>query len=246
MPARNDGRRDADGRRPTPTRRASRPGSRRRWADGSPASERLARWRDAWDVDVDLGDRTLPLHARGEREAHHAMPYWIADERRTHDLLERHGVPVPHVYGYCDAPYTMVMDRLAGFVDLSFADDDEQRAQIDLEYLELLPRIYGIPLDEARAAGFHVPADRRGARARPVLRASRWRTTSACAAPDPVCEFLRRWLHRHHPRHRTQARFITYDAFQFMFDAGRITGADRLRARARGRPAHRGGRAACA
>ncbi len=41
-----------------------------------------------------------------------AMPYWIADERRVHDLLESNGIPVPHVYGYCDDPYVMLMDRL--------------------------------------------------------------------------------------------------------------------------------------
>ena len=41
---------------------------------------------------------------------------------------------------------------------------------------------------------------------------------------DPVSEFLRVWLHRHCPEHRTQKRLITFDAFQFMFDKGRITG----------------------
>ena len=185
--------------------------------------QRLQRWRPAWDLDVDLGDRILPLHGRGEREANMAMPYWIADERRTHDLLEAHGVPVPHVYGYCDAPYALVMDRLAGFVDLSFADDDEQRDALNLEYLELLPRIYAIDLGEAVAAGFSCPTT-----AEEIALDLFGRYEEAYEArtvtPDPVSEFLRRWLHRNYPRHRTERRFITYDAFQFMFDHGRITG----------------------
>jgi hypothetical protein len=42
--------------------------------------------------------------------------------------------------------------------------------------------------------------------------------------PDPVTKFLRRWLHRNYPRDRARAKFITYDAFQFMFEGGRITG----------------------
>ncbi len=44
------------------------------------------------------------------------------------------------------------------------------------------------------------------------------------AVRDPVSAFLRRWLHRNYPRHRDRAVFLTYDAFQFMFEKGRITG----------------------
>jgi hypothetical protein len=185
--------------------------------------ERIARWRPAWDFDVDLGDRVLPLHARGEREAAMAIPYRIADEQRTHDLLEAHGVPVPHVYGYCDAPYCMVMDRLAGFVDLSFADSDEQRTELNLEYLELLPRIYGIDLDEAVAAGFSCPTTAEEI-ALDLFRRFEEAYEARMPSLDPVSEFLRRWLHRNYPRHRTERTFITYDAFQFLFSGGHITG----------------------
>jgi aminoglycoside phosphotransferase (APT) family kinase protein len=185
--------------------------------------EPLRRWRPAWDVDVEIDGRILALHARGEREDRQAMPYWIADERRTHDLLEAHGLPVPHVYGYCPHPYAMVMDRLDGFVDLSFADNDEQRAQLVDAYLALLPRIYGIPLDEARAAGFFVPTTPEEIALDLFVRFEA-AYDARMAAPDPVCEFLRRWLHRNHPRHRDRACFITYDAFQFMHEGGRITG----------------------
>jgi hypothetical protein len=185
--------------------------------------ERLARWRPAWDFDVDLGYRVLPLHARGERESGMAMPYWIADERRTHDLLEAHGIPVPHVYGYCDAPYSLVMDRLPGFVDLSFADSDQERAALNLEYLELLARIYGIDLDEAAAAGFECPTTAEEI-ALDLFGRYEEAYEARMSSLDPVSEFLRRWLHRNYPRHRTERRFITYDAFQFMFDHGRISG----------------------
>jgi hypothetical protein len=185
--------------------------------------EPLRRWRAAWDIDVQVDGRVLALHARGEREERQAMPYWIADERRTHDLLEAHGVPVPHVYGYCDDPYSLVMDRLSGFVDLSFADSDDERTRLLDEYLALLPVIYAIPLDEARAAGFAVPSTAEEIALDLFTRFER-EHDARMAVADPVCEFLRRWLHRHHPRHRTRACFITYDAFQFMYDRGRITG----------------------
>ena len=97
---------------------------------------RLARWRPAWDVDVERDGRLLPLHARGEREPRIVMPYRIADEVTTHDLLEAHGVPVPHAYGLCDDPYALVMDRLPGNVDLSAADDAE-RADLLLSLIHI-------------------------------------------------------------------------------------------------------------
>jgi len=85
--------------------------------------DRMPRWRPAWDVDVEVDGRLLPLHARGEREARIAMPARIADEVAVHDLLETHGLPVPHAYGICDDPYALVMDRLSGLVDLAGATD---------------------------------------------------------------------------------------------------------------------------
>jgi hypothetical protein len=185
--------------------------------------EVIARWRPAWNFDLDMGDRVLALHARGERNDGIGMPYKIDYERRVHDLLEAHNVPVPHVYGYCDDPYAMVMDRLPGSVDLSFAASDKERADVVLEYLSLLPRIYGIDLEEARAAGFRIPEspEELGLGLFPAFEAG---YDERMTEPDPVSEFLRVWLHRHRPRHRTTRRLITFDAFQFMFDMGRITG----------------------
>jgi aminoglycoside phosphotransferase (APT) family kinase protein len=153
------------------------------------------------------------------------MPYWIGDERRTHDLLESHGIPVPHVFGYCDDPYALVMDRLPGNVDLSFAASDDERAQLNIEYLELLPHVYAIDLEEARTAGFAVPTT---ADELALGLFARYEVAydERMPAPEPTSQFLRAWLHRNAPRHRTadRARFITYDAFQFMFEDGRITG----------------------
>ncbi len=100
--------------------------------------ERVPRWRPAWDVDVEVDGRSLLLHVCGEREPRIVMPYRIADEVPVHDLLEAHGLPVPHAYGLCDNPYALVMDRLPGLVDLSFATDDDEREHLVDDYLELL------------------------------------------------------------------------------------------------------------
>src|SRR6476469_3999034 len=104
--------------------------------------ERKARWRPAWDIDVDVDGRLLELHARGEREARIVMPYRIHDEVAVHDLLESYGLPVPHAYGLCDDPDALVMDRLSGLVDLAGVADDAERDRLLEEYLELLARVY--------------------------------------------------------------------------------------------------------
>jgi len=154
------------------------------------------------------------------------MPYRIADEVAVHDLLEAHGLPVPHAYGLCDAPYALVMDRLPGLVDLSFAADDDEREHLVDDYLDLLARIYAIPLDDAVAAGFAMPADA-AATGLSFLRRmeERYDRSMEGLPPDPIAVFLRRWLAENVPQHRhAEARFITYDSFQFMFADGRITG----------------------
>src|SRR6478752_4488279 len=187
---------------------------------------RLARWRPAWNLDVERDGQLLPLHARGDREPRIAMPVRIAGEVAVHDLLEAHGVPVPHAYGLCDDPYALVMDRLSGLVDLAGATDDAERDRILEEYLELLPRVYAIPLDAARAAGFAVPADSASTELR-FMRAMEdvYDRGMEGQPADPVEVFLRRWMRDHVPQDRlTAARFTTYDSFQFMFEDGRITG----------------------
>lgn len=184
---------------------------------------RLGRWRPAWDLDVEVSGRVLPLHARGEREANFAIPTRIADEHRIHDLLEAHDLPVPHAYGLCPEPPALVMDRLAGAVDLTFARGDEERTRLIDEYLHLLPRVYGIGTDALVAAGFQVPTTAEGI-ALGAFRAYERVHDELMPARDPVAVFLRRWLHRNHPRDRTEPTFVTFDAFQFMFEDGRITG----------------------
>ncbi|MCU1344163.1 MAG: hypothetical protein JWL70_429 [Acidimicrobiia bacterium] len=185
--------------------------------------DRLARWRPAWDIDVERDGQLIPLHARGDREANFAIPARIAEEWPVHDLLEANGLPVPHVFGICEQPRALVMDRLPGLVDLTFADSDDERHQLNDEYLELLAQIYRIDLDQAAKAGFTIPTDARGIALDGFARYEQVHD-QLMPARDPVAQFLRKWLHRNYPKHRTQATFITYDAFQFMFEGGHITG----------------------
>jgi aminoglycoside phosphotransferase (APT) family kinase protein len=188
--------------------------------------ERAPRWRPAWNLDLQIDGRVLPLHARGEREARIAMPLRIADEVATHHLLEAHGLPVPHAYGLCEDPYALVMDRLTGHVDLAMASDDTERERLNDEYLELLAKIYAIPVDAAVEAGFERPADSAATGLSFLRKMQALYDAGMKGQPaDPIEVFLRRWLRDHVPQDRlATARFIPYDSFQFMFEHGRITG----------------------
>ena len=187
--------------------------------------ERMPRWRPAWDVDVDVDGRLVPLHAR--ESASRASRCRTASPTRSRCTIcsEAHGLPVPHAYGLCDEPYALVMDRLSGLVDLAGASDAE-RDEVLEEYLELLARIYAIPLDAAAAAGFAVPADSATTELAFIRRMEDLYDRDTAGHPaDPVEVFLRRWLRDHVPEgRRDAARFITYDSFQFMFEGGHITG----------------------
>jgi aminoglycoside phosphotransferase (APT) family kinase protein len=185
--------------------------------------EKLGRWRAAWNVDVEVDGRQLPLHARGDRNADHPIPVRIAEERFCNDLLEAHGIPVPHVYGLCDEPYAMVMDRLVGNVDLTFAANDDERVALMDQYLRLLRTMYGMDLADVGDMGFDVPDGPEELALGYFMKLERI-YDKLMVSPDPLVEFLRLWLHRNVPRHRDRAAFISYDAFQFMFDTGQITG----------------------
>ena len=154
------------------------------------------------------------------------MPYRIADERLVHDLLEAHGLPVPHAYGLCDEPYALIMDRLPGHVELSFAADDAERARIVDEYFELLAGVYQIPVAAAAAAGLDVPVDDAGTGLGYFRKIeTEYDELMIDHAVDPIALFLRKWLADNVPRGRhPSTRFILYDTFQFMFANGRITG----------------------
>ena len=64
---------------------------------------RQPRWRPMWFVDIDRDGVAERVVVRGER-SDSVLQFPLDHEMRFQELLEKQGVPVPHVYGWCDEP----------------------------------------------------------------------------------------------------------------------------------------------
>jgi aminoglycoside phosphotransferase (APT) family kinase protein len=186
--------------------------------------EPLARWRAGWFLDLQRGDEVVALYARGARGPDFPSPYGLEHEVAVHELLEAHGIPVPHAYGIVDLGFTqaLVMDRVRGVQGLMSVADEATRRRLMLECVEHMAAMHRIPADELARRGFEVPQSPdeivwSGA----IARLERHYLASGVA--DPVIEFLRLWLRRHVPQGRTRPAFVTWDAAQFLHADGKLT-----------------------
>jgi len=187
------------------------------------AMERQPRWRPAWFATVRRADGTeLPVYVRGAREGLSNMSP-LDEEAGMLQVLEAHGIPVPHVYGMIDEVPAFVMDTLPGRANLGTAEDEaEQRSVLD-HYIEILTQVHAIDPAKFTSIGLRVPE---GAEDVALNMFDRFEQQYRIEKqrPDPAMEFGIRWVRRNVLTHRSEPRFVTCDSAQFMFDQGRVTG----------------------
>jgi aminoglycoside phosphotransferase (APT) family kinase protein len=182
--------------------------------------ERQPRWRPAWNFDVERAGRILPLHFRGARIERGVYP--LEREKDVLVLLEREGIPVPHVHGFCPDPQGILMDRAPGRANLATAKDEAERESVQRHYIELLARMHAIPLERCEAIGMARPKDAEEL-ARGDLDFYLAPFREGKQQPEPLIELALRWLARRAPRERKEVAFLTGDAGQFLFEHGRVT-----------------------
>ena len=185
--------------------------------------EKQERWRLAWFLDVEKpGGERVGVYFRGDRGVEQHGVYPLEHEYEVLRVLEAHGIPVPHVYGFCDEPRGIVMERAAGRANLATAVDEAERRAVLDHYVEILVAMHRIDPAAFEALGIPRP---RTAEALGLGDLPRWEKSFRARkkAPEPLIEFVLRWLHENAPRHRTRATFLAGDAGQFLFDAGRVT-----------------------
>jgi aminoglycoside phosphotransferase (APT) family kinase protein len=186
-------------------------------------AEKQERWRPAWFLEVERpGGERVGVYFRGDRGVEQHGVYPLEHEYEVLRVLEAHGIPVPHVYGFCDEPRGIVMERAPGRANLATATDEAERRSVLDHYVDILAEMHRIPLSAFAQLGLPVPAT---PEALGLGDLPRWEKSFRARSrqPEPLIEFVLRWLHENAPRHRTRAAFLAGDSGQFLFDAGRVT-----------------------
>ncbi len=180
------------------------------------------RWRPAYYLDVEVDGEIVPLYFRGDRgDLDHGV-YTLEHESRVLIALERDGIPVPHVYGFCEDPLGIVMARVEGRPDLSTAETPEEAQQVFDAYIDILARMHAIDVKDLDDLGLETPQN-------PDDMAlgdfDRWEATYRRheVRPDPIVEFLIRWVRTNAPPGRTQVSLLSGDSGQFLFEDGHVT-----------------------
>jgi aminoglycoside phosphotransferase (APT) family kinase protein len=183
---------------------------------------RQARWRPAWFVNVKRGEETLHIHVRGDRNSD-IMPFpELSREADIIEVLEEHGIPVPHIYGMCEDPVAIIMQAVRGTRDVSTAADDAQRRSISRQFIGSIAAMHNLPIAPFVARGLKEPKTPQEI-ALAGLDAYWPLYERNKHGPEPLIEFAVRWLRTNVPTHRTKASFIQFDCGQFLFEDGRVT-----------------------
>jgi aminoglycoside phosphotransferase (APT) family kinase protein len=187
------------------------------------AARSQERWRPAWFLEVEQPSGELArVYFRGDRGVEQHGVYPLEHEYEVLRVLEAHGIPVPHVYGFCDEPRGIVMEQAAGRANLATAFDEAERRAVLDHYVEILAAMHRIPLAAFAHLKLPVPET---PEAFALGDLPRWEKSFRARSkqPEPLIEFVLRWLHENAPRHRSRATFLAGDSGQFLFDEGRVT-----------------------
>lgn len=198
--------------------------------------ERLARWRPAFDLDVEAGGSRLELHLRGERNPGQET-YGLRPEYEILRVLERQGLPVPRIHGFCEEPAGILMARMPGRPNLASVADPAERERIFDEFIEQLVHLHALDPDLFRAVGIDVPEGDYSlawddfAYWQRIYRALKRR-------PEPAIELVMAWMHRNAPEPSGEVVLLQGDAGQFIFDGGHLTSLLDFEVGHLGDPAH--------
>jgi aminoglycoside phosphotransferase (APT) family kinase protein len=183
---------------------------------------RLERWRPCWKVAYAKGDRTAAVFVRGDRPI--AGERALRFEMQVMEVLEAHGIRVPHIHGWMDAPKAFVMDwvdtedRAPGMLHTAIENPtsmSDERWQAMLHYMDHLALVHAVPVEAfSHIKGLSVPETARDIALEQTERMHGYGTKTGNV--DAPLEFLQSWLRCNVPEHRTEVRFITGDAGQFM------------------------------
>ncbi|KJS05982.1 MAG: hypothetical protein VR73_10840 [Gammaproteobacteria bacterium BRH_c0] len=182
--------------------------------------ERLVRWRPVWRVEYSKDGVERALLLKGDRPC--TQLYSLKHEMLVMEVLEKHGVGVPHIHGWIDDPAAFVMDwaegdRDPGLIHTALENASTlspERWQASLRYMEQLAKMHSIPVAEFAHTEGGNPVGPRQVALSQLER--QYKLGLEVGAIDATMEFFASWLRRNVPMHRTEASFITGDCGQFL------------------------------
>ena len=183
------------------------------------AVRRQPRWRPVWFVDLELDGEVRELCVRGER-VDAEIGFSLDHEMRFQQLLERHDLPVAHVYGWIDDPRAYVMDAVPGQADFRGVDENERDA-VMRDYMQTLARLHALPVEpfaEADIVRARTPKESSAIGLQRYEQAYRARKRR----PDPFLEFCLAWIGRHPLDPKGREAPVVWDSGQFHHRDGRI------------------------
>jgi len=183
--------------------------------------ERLVRWRPSWFADVEVDGEVRRLHLRGDRGGDVSIFPDLKREADVIEILHRHGLPVPEIHGYLADPPCIVMEAIDGTRDFSKLSE-ELRSTIGRDYMRAVAAMHSVPLEPFVAAGVEAPEGSEDI-ALVGLDAYMPHYRRTKSRPEPLLEFVIRWLRRNVPRHRSKGSFIQFDSGQYLVHEDRMT-----------------------
>jgi aminoglycoside phosphotransferase (APT) family kinase protein len=184
--------------------------------------ERQKRWRPAWYADMRTAKGPVALYVRGDRTSK-SIPAPFEQEFKIMQVLERNALPVPHMYGMCPNPLSIVMERMPGRPDLSTADNDDDRRAVLDQYVNELVRMQAIDPRQFEAIGVMYPRTPEEIGLNQFERFEGMYRAGKSPRPEPTLEFIVRWVKRNVPTYRDRVVFVHGDPAQFIFDKNKMT-----------------------
>ena len=185
--------------------------------------ERQMWWRPAAFLDLERDGQSIPLYFRGDRGSSDHGVYPLEHEMHVLQVLEAHGIPVPHIYGFCPDPRGIVMQRAPGRPVAQLASEAAATRQAVFDdYIDILARMHRIDPAAFEAVGLVRP---RRAEELALVDFDAWERVyrSKKRRPEPLIEFVIRWVRGNIPQGRQRVGLLTGDCGQFLYENNRVT-----------------------
>jgi aminoglycoside phosphotransferase (APT) family kinase protein len=181
------------------------------------------RWRTGWDAEVERDGVTTSLHIRGPRGVNYMSPVDMRQEAEIHRAYLANGIPAPRVLGLIGDPYSLVLERVPGRINLATIEDPVVRRRVREEFIEIVARVHQLPVEAFAKTALPTPQDANEIALNLYMQAEAI-FLDRIGRPWPVMRFIAGWLRRNAPQDRTRAAFVNCDAGQFLFEGDRVTG----------------------